>query len=246
MSIIIYAIAELYDLQSNKTLDFEAINSDSNIELETIQFDNLTAIVSRQDKNDISINKEDVLTYSKIIENIAQNLTILPMRYNSLVASDNEVINILTKNYSSFNDAIKTLYNKDEYSIRFLSSYKNSTDITIKEKNELVPDILKGDSSSKIYLINKYMHHKQEELHTQYQKETQEKIKSEVEKITTQVIFKKPLTEAIIIDLVLLIEKERKNELLQFVSDLQSIYPQHNILLTGPWPPYNFAQIKVE
>ena len=70
MSIIIYAIAELYDLQSNKTLDFEAINSDSNIELETIQFDNLTAIVSRQDKNDISINKEDVLTYSKIIENI--------------------------------------------------------------------------------------------------------------------------------------------------------------------------------
>ena len=90
------------------------------------------------------------------------------------------------------------------------------------------------------------MHHKQEELHTQYQKETQEKIKSEVEKITTQVIFKKPLTEAIIIDLVLLIEKERKNELLQFVSDLQSIYPQHNILLTGPWPPYNFAQIKVE
>ena len=246
MSIIIYAIAELYDLQSNKTLDFEAINSDSNIELETIQFDNLTAIVSRQDKNDISINKEDVLTYSKIIENIAQNLTILPMRYNSLVASDNEVINILTKNYSSFNDAIKTLYNKDEYSIRFLSSYKNSTDITIKEKNELVPDILKGVSSSKIYLINKYMHHKQEELHTQYQKETQEKIKSEVEKITTQVIFKKPLTEAIIIDLVLLIEKERKNELLQFVSDLQSIYPQHNILLTGPWPPYNFAQIKVE
>ena len=47
------------------------------------------------------------------------------------------------------------------------------------------------------------------------------------------------------IDAILLIDKQMKKELIQAVTDLQNQYPTLRIILTGPWSPYNFVEIKL-
>jgi hypothetical protein len=68
----------------------------------------------------------------------------------------------------------------------------------------------------------------------------------DTKKITEFVNIKKILSPGFIIDAVLLIAKSSRPQLLSLVTHMQYLYPQHNVILTGPWPAYYFAQINIE
>ena len=95
-------------------------------------------------------------------------------------------------------------------------------------------------------MLKKYQEHIVEEKRLKYIEKIQSAITEDLKKITDVVDFNKRATSGCIIDAVLLIERAAKNELLSLVAEMQSRYPEHNVILTGPWPPYNFAQIKLE
>ena len=49
-----------------------------------------------------------------------------------------------------------------------------------------------------------------------------------------------------IIDAVFLLEKDKKEDCINVVNNLQNKYPSLNLMLTGPWPPYNFVDITIK
>jgi len=49
-----------------------------------------------------------------------------------------------------------------------------------------------------------------------------------------------------IIDAVYLLENDRKEDCINVVNNLQNKYSSLNLMLTGPWPPYNFVDIIIE
>ena len=63
--------------------------------------------------------------------------------------------------------------------------------------------------------------------------------------ITDYIDFNKSLSPAFIIDAVLLIDKSKKSKLLDIVVNLRAMFPMHNVMLTGPWPAYNFTKTKI-
>jgi hypothetical protein len=42
------------------------------------------------------------------------------------------------------------------------------------------------------------------------------------------------------------LEKDKKEELIKAIKDLQEIYPGMDFVLTGPWPPYNFVETTIK
>ena len=139
--------------------------------------------------------------------------------------------------------------NKEEYSLRILFSHEHHSAIFNEECGDVpqsLTGILQGDSETKNYLLKKYQKHRAEEKRLQYIEKIHSFVAQDLKKITEFVDFNKRLSPALIVDAVLLIERSAKGELLSLVAHIQSIYPQYNVILTGPWPPYNFAQIKLE
>ena len=53
------------------------------------------------------------------------------------------------------------------------------------------------------------------------------------------------VTAANIINDLLLLGKDKKSELVLAVEELQKKYKDLQMLLTGPWPPYNFVDFKI-
>lgn len=55
----------------------------------------------------------------------------------------------------------------------------------------------------------------------------------------------KRFDERMVLNAFYLVKNDRKGEFLQAVENLQKKYGQPNIQSTGPWPPYNFVEIKI-
>jgi len=248
MPVIVYAVFD--SRQINDTLSsIDVLPSGSSVELEFISANELTAIVSVQTVNKPPDNQQEVLAYAGIVDKISTKYSILPMRYGSVVASYTDVPVLLEKNSDLIRNVLNKITNKEEYSLRILFSNQHHSDIFNEECVDVpqsLPGILHGDTETKNYLLKKYQKHRAEEKRIQYVEKIQSFVAQDLKKITEYVDFNKRLSPALIVDAVLLVERSAKGELLSLVAQIQSMYPQYNVILTGPWPPYNFAQIKLE
>ena len=249
MPIIIYAILEASPVNQTIAHILELLSVKSGIQFELLSTNVLTAIISAQTGVTSAICQEEVLRYAAIIDAIAQQYSILPMRYGSVAASSGDVKTLLEKNSESFVKVLKKVMNKEEYSLRLMFS-RQQQDAQANEESVAVtqslPGALQGNTENKRYLLNKYRQHIIEENRIKYIEHIQSMLIHDLKKITEFVEFNKKVTPAFIVDAVLLVDRSAKGELLAFVAHLQSIYPEHNVMLTGPWAPYNFAQIKLE
>ncbi len=248
MPVIVYAVFD--SRQINDALSsIYVLPSGSSVQIEYISANELTAIVSVQTANKPADYQHEVLAYAGIVDKISTQYSILPMRYGSVVASSADVIVLLEKNSESIRNGLNKIMNKEEYSLRILFSHEHHSAIFNEECGDVpqsLTGILQGDSETKNYLLKKYQKHRAEEKRLQYIEKIHSFVAQDLKKITEFVDFNKRLSPALIVDAVLLIERSAKGELLSLVAHIQSIYPQYNVILTGPWPPYNFAQIKLE
>ena len=249
MPIIIYAIFDTTVINESISYFIEKLSIESSIQFELLSSPELTAVVSIRKAEKPARSREEVLNYAGIVDKLAQKYSILPMRYDSVVSSYEDVTALLEKNSQSILEVLKRIINKEEYSLRILFSHQNQ-DAEFNEGSadvaQLLPGILRGDSKNKQYLLKKYQKHIIEEMRIRYIEKIQSLVIRDLQKITEFIEFNKKVSAAFIIDAVILIDKSSKCELLAFVASLQSIYPEHNVILTGPWPPYNFTQIKLE
>ncbi len=249
MPVIVYAILDSKQVIDASSHGISSFSSGSGVELEFVSASTLTAMVSSQSDNTLSNSRQEVLAYAGIVDTISKKYSILPMRYGSVVASYADVTALLEKNSELFVNALNKVMNKEEYSLRLFFSHQHQDDFVHEQNVDITrspPEILLGNTENKNYLLKKYQQHIAEEKRINYIKTIQLAVAKYLVNVTEIVDFKKTTTFGCIVDAVLLIDKGRKNELLELVAAMQSIYPEHNVILTGPWPPYTFAQIKLE
>jgi len=247
MSIVIYAIIDInritdISIFTNSLIEKFGINFDS------ISTSNLTAIISSETAETIKTGQESVLKYATIIDYIARNYSILPLRFGSIVATLDEGINLLVKNSDIFITTLNKVYNKEEYSIRVFTSqqhHDSSLNTTSPSTTPNIPQILLGTTKSKNYLLKKFQIHVTEESKNSYADQLKSAFIVNLQTLTHLFDFKKSLSPECVMDVVLLIERPKRDNLIDIVSDMQLKYPENNIILTGPWPPYNFTHIKI-
>jgi len=248
MPIIVYAIIDLKRIADISILT-NLLFKNFGIHFDSISTSELGAIISTGTPEAISINRESVLKYAAIIDYIAQNYSILPLRYGSIVATVDEGISLLVKNNDIFLTTLHKIYNKEEYSIRvFISQrHQDSTIITtLPTTTSNIPQILLGTTKSKNYLLKKFQTHVKEESKKAYFDQLKSVFIGDLQRLTHLLDFKKNPSPECIMDVVLLIERSKRADLVAMVADMQLKHPEHNIILTGPWPPYNFTQIKIQ
>ncbi len=249
MPVTVYAVFYSSEVHDDMPSDIDLFLSGSEGKFEFIYANKLTALVSLQKEKNPVYSQQEVLAYASIVEKISKRYAILPMRYGSVVDSLEDVIALLQKNSESFYAVLDSVKNKEEYSLRLLFSQRHQHDTLNMESTEIIkvpPAILQGNTETKNYLLKKYQEHIVEENRHQYIEKIQSHVTQEIRKITEIFELKKRVTPALILDAVLLIERSAKDEILALASRIQSRYPEHNVILTGPWPPYNFTQIKIE
>ena len=220
-------------------------------DLYAVSFDQISAVVSDINKADLINDKSNAIQYAGVIETLAQQFTLLPMRFGSLMESTDLITKMLKRNHHEFHQNLQKVENKYEFGLKvFCDSEKLKAELRARsEADNKTPAKVTSEiknSMYKNYMNKKLKEHRLEELLLTYVDSVIADITGYLNRLNAVNKLKKMVSETTIIDAVFLLDKERKDDLIHTVGDLQNQYPGLQFVLTGPWPPYNFVEITIK
>jgi predicted mannosyl-3-phosphoglycerate phosphatase (HAD superfamily) len=127
------------------------------VDLSVVFFGEIMAVVSDIKKKSTLSDKSNVVEYAKVIEILAQQFTVLPVQYGSIMESTEVVQNMLKKNYSKFHENLEKVENKVEFGLKvFCDSKKIKKELVTKLELDLVPKSIQKHKTSiyKEYIKN--------------------------------------------------------------------------------------------
>lgn len=220
-------------------------------ELATVTCDQVSAVVSNIERVDLVTNQANAIIFANVIENLSQQFTLLPMRFGSIMESSDAVAKMLERNYPEIQHNLGKIENKSEFGLKiFCDPEKLMAELTLKSEAATIPSIKSEPDTKKSvfreYVNRKLKEHRLEALMLAYVDSVITLVSEHLTQLNAINKIQKMATISMIIDAVFLVEKERKNEVIQVVANMQNQYPELNFILTGPWPPYNFVDFIVK
>ena len=220
-------------------------------DLYELSFDEITVVVSDVSRACLIADKSTAIEYATVIETLSQQFTLLPMRFGSLMESNEAIIHMLEKNHPDIEQNLLKVENKYEFGIKvFCDSGKLMAELRVKSEAKTktfatpAPEI--KNSVYRDWVNKKLNEHRLEEMLLAYVDSVIAEITGQLDRLKAISKIKKMVTPTTIIDAVFLLDKALKDELIHTVSDLQNKYPGLNFIMTGPWPPYNFVDFTVK
>ena len=248
---MIYSILALKNEQGKLNSLLSGMNGISGTDIFPVQFGEITAVVSDIDKANLIADKSNAIEYAGVIENLAQQFTLLPMRFGSVMGSVDAIVKMLEKNYPDIQLNLQKVENKYEFGLKiFCDPEKLKAELIAKSEADSKtfgnPPPEMENSIYRDYVNKKLKEHRLEELLVSYADSVIAEITGFLVGLNAINKFKKMATATNIIDAVFLLEKDKKDILVDSVRNLQNQHVSLTFVLTGPWPPYSFADFTVK
>ncbi|MFH1950086.1 MAG: GvpL/GvpF family gas vesicle protein, partial [Pseudomonadota bacterium] len=109
----------------------------------TIGFNDISAVISSSPMTKYVINRENMTTHEKVIEEVMKDYTVLPVRFCTIAASAEEVRNLLRRRQSEFKGLLRDMDNKVEMGLKGLWKDVGQIFNEIGEKNQDVRKLKK-------------------------------------------------------------------------------------------------------
>ncbi len=248
MDQIIYSIVSVKKQHKELNALLVELKGISGSDLYDVFFDDVTAVVSNIHRNNVVASRPNIIEYADVIETLSQQFTLLPVRFGSVMESTDVIIKMLGRNYAEIQSNLRKVENKVEFGLKvFCDPEKAGADTraTVPVFSSDENSSGSGHSVYRNYLDKKLQEHRIQERHLAQIDLVIQDITDAFAHLNPLHKFQKMVTAANIINDLLLLGKDKKSELVLAVEELQKKYKDLQMLLTGPWPPYNFVDFKI-
>jgi DnaJ-domain-containing protein 1 len=220
----------------------------------TIGFKDLAAVVSKSPFMVYdSLAKEkvvkDLVTHQFVIEKVMESFTIVPVKFGSMVETEDEVIEFLGKGYSLLSNELCKIEGKIELDVvaswelpKILPALYRHDDQIRKKQNEIVMQGVKVSVEDKVAL-GKLIEQALETKKAEYNQLILQTLKKE----TVDACLHDLANDEMIFNAAFLLEKKDQEFFHKLVDSLdQKLEDTVNFRLVGPLPPYSFSTILLE
>ena len=249
--VLIYSLSAVKRYPEKLNVLLSGLKGISGAGLYAASFKEISAVVSDIKKADLIASRSIALEYAQVIDTLAGHFTLLPMRFGSVMESTDAINEMLERNYKEIHLNLQKVDNKLEFGLKvFCDSEKLKAELLAKTAVGFKAPISEAQeierSVFREYVNKKLKEHQLEELVLVYVDSVIAKITGYLSILNADYKIKKMPTASVMIDAVFLLEKERKDALIQAAGNLQNQYPGLSFVMTGPWPPYSFVEIAIK
>ncbi|MBC8459081.1 MAG: GvpL/GvpF family gas vesicle protein [Deltaproteobacteria bacterium] len=238
-------------IESNEGRNFGSIGIGQRGDIvSTIGFNDISAVISSSPMTNYVINRENMTTHERVIEEVMKDYTVLPVRFCTIASSAEEIRTLLRRRHSEFKGLLRDMDNKVEMGLKALWKDVNQIFHEIAEKNQEVRKLKKkargkagrGNNALKI------------DLGKAVKKALESKKADEARSVVN--MFKRTAIDAktndvfgdsMFLNAAFLIDRTREKEFDFMVEDLVKKYEDRaTFKYVGPIPPFNFVNIVVK
>ncbi|HKT51476.1 MAG TPA: GvpL/GvpF family gas vesicle protein [Candidatus Angelobacter sp.] len=218
-------------------------------DVSTVHYGDIAAVVSRTPVFIFDPTRDNALAHEHVIETVMKNYTIVPMAFGTVFRTSEDIKEVLKSIYPSLKDVLRQMTGKLEFGLkvtwdrdRIIEELKREHDEIHRFHQELTRKHLQSTYFARMQLgrmIDKAL----AELAANYVRDIYDGLRG----VCVASRDNKPIGDKMIMNAAFLIQKEREAEFDAAVNRIaQKFGDRLNFKYTGPWPPYNFVNIRLK
>ncbi len=207
-----------------------------------VPYCDIGAVVSEISQPIQGATEDAVLEHETVVENLMANFTVLPVRFQTVIDSRDNLLSMMQSYYMDFKDNLERLHNKLEFGIKVIWPADKIKENIIKafKKNGrgMTEPVV---SASKRFMTGKFEKYK---INKEFEAKANKFIKVMdmfFSKFAAEKKIEELKTPYLLLDAVYLVEKTEEGNFREAFEHIKSARPDFKYLFSGPWPPYNFV-----
>ncbi len=235
-------------INSEKPLRFGAIGIGAEApEVYTIHFRNLAAVVSDAPLEVLDSTRDNVLAHERVNETVMHDHTVIPMSFGTIFKTHDDIVELLRSAFDAFGDVLDKMQNKLEFGLKVLWDPDQAVR-DVEADDEDIAKLKKEISAQKgptYFARMQYGRLVDAALQARSERYVAS-ILNELRDVSVASRINKPIGDKMIMNAAFLISRNQEQAFDRKIKEIAGRLDQLTFKYTGPWPPYNFVNIRLK
>jgi hypothetical protein len=235
-------------IEASDPLRFGPIGIGANpSEVYSVHYKDLAAVVSDAPLEVLDSTREHVLAHERVNETVMREHTVIPMSFGTIFKTREDIVELLRSAAEAFGDVLNKMQNKLEFGLKILwdrdqviREVENEDDDISRLKKEISGQ--KGPTYFARMQYGRLVDAALQARSEQYVAAILEQLRD----VSVASRINKPIGDKMIMNAAFLISRDQESAFDTKVKSIASQFDKLTFKYTGPWPPYNFVNIRLK
>ena len=235
-------------IQATRPLQFGPIGIGAEpAEVQTVNHEGIAAVFSDTPVEIFDATRENVLAHERVNEAVMRQHTVIPMSFGTVFKTRDDIVELLRGAHGAFSDVLAKMEDKLEFGLKVLWD----RDVILQEierEDEDIQRLKKEISSQKgstYFARMQYGRLVDAALQARSERGVAD-IFEQLRSVSVASRANKPIGDKMIMNAAFLVARDREGAFDAKVKQVGSQYENMTFKYTGPWPPYNFVNIRLK
>jgi hypothetical protein len=216
-------------------------------EVYSVHYRNLAAVVSDAPLEVLDSTRENVLAHERVNEAVMREHTVIPMSFGTIFKTREDIVELMRSAAEAFGDVLNKMQNKLEFGLKVLWD-RDQAIRQVESEDEDIRRLKKEISGQKGPTYFARM---------QYGRLVDAALQSWSERYVADILdllrdvsvasrINKPIGDKMIMNAAFLILRDQEGAFDAKVKTIAGKFDKLTFKYTGPWPPYNFVNIRLK
>ena len=220
-------------IRANDALRFGPVGiSAQSLDVYTINYRDVAAVVSDVPIGLIDSTRDNVLAHERVNEIVMRDHTVIPMSFGTIFKTREDTIELLRSAYEAFSDVLSKMQDKVEFGLKVLWD----RDLVIRQIEQ---------RGSTYFARMQYGRAIDNALQIRSERYVAE-ILGRLRSVAVASRINKPIGDRMIMNAAFLVSRDQESAFDAQVKAVATALDQMTFKYTGPWPPYNFVNIRLK
>jgi hypothetical protein len=191
--------------------------------------------------------RENVLAHERVNELVMRNHTVIPMSFGTVFKTSEDIVELLRSAYDAFHDVLEKMRDKLEFGLKVLwdrDAIIRDIEAEDEDTRRLKSEI-ESQKGSTYFARMQYGRAIDAALQARSERFVSE-IFEQLRDVAVASRANKPIGDRMIMNAAFLVGREREAAFDAKVKAIGARYENLTFKYTGPWPPYNFVNIRLK
>jgi len=216
-------------------------------EVYTVHYEDIAAVVADAPMEVLDATRENVLAHERVNEAVMKFQTVIPMSFGTVFKTRDDIVELLRGAHGAFQDVLAKMENKVEFGLKALwdreamiRQIEHEDEDIRRLKTEIAAQ--KGSTYFARVQYGRLVDGALQSRSEQYVGEIFEALRD----VSVASRANKPIGDKMILNAAFLVDRARESGFDARVKALGAKYDTLTFRYTGPWPPYNFVNIRLK
>ena len=216
-------------------------------EVYTVHYKNLGAVVSDAPREVLDSTRENILAHERVNETVMREHTVIPMSFGTVFKTREDVIELLRSAAEAFGDVLNKMQNKLEFGLKVLWDRDQAVREVVSEDEDIsrLKKEISGQKAPTSFARMQYGRLVDAALDARSERYVAEVLDA-LRDVSVASRINKPIGDKTIMNAAFLISRDQEQAFDAKVKSIASRFDKLTFKYTGPWPPYNFVNIRLK